>query len=165
VADAKPSKSERKRTQHALQALGEDLLSLPEEMLAELELEEQLKIAIADLRRMKSHEAVRRQKQYIGKLMRNVDPAPIKEILDRLGADERRVKRLFARAEQWRDRVLRERHQAVEAFEGETGQSGVELSRLVSSLEHAVSDSTERGIQRQIFREIHRALAASAGDG
>ncbi|HNP35180.1 MAG TPA: ribosome biogenesis factor YjgA [Woeseiaceae bacterium] len=164
MTDSKPSKSERKRTQHALQSLGEQLLGLPGPLLAELDLDESLQKAIQDLGRMKSHEAIRRQKQYIGKLMRDVDPAPIQALLERERADDRHSKRLFANAEKWRDRVQKEGLSAVQALATEIGQPCNELARLVRELEHAHSDRTESTLQRRIFREIHTMLVGKAAD-
>ena len=96
--ETKPSKSERKRQQLELQALGEQLIGLDDELLDQLALGERLREAIDDVRQMTAHEALRRQKQYIGKLMRGVDPLPIKALLDRLRADDRRQRRIFANA-------------------------------------------------------------------
>ena len=56
-----------------LQELGEQLIGLQDDLLDSLALDERLCAAILEARRMKSHEALRRQKQYIGKLMRDVD--------------------------------------------------------------------------------------------
>ena len=77
--DLKPSKSAKKREYLALQKLGEELISLKESDLEQLDLDEDLLEAVQEARTIKSHGALRRQKQYIGKLMRHVDPEPIRE--------------------------------------------------------------------------------------
>lgn len=164
MTESKPSKSERKREQQALQALGEKLVDLGDDQLQELDLEARLREAIVDIRRMKSHEARRRQKQYIGKLMRDVDPVPIHALLDRLRADDRRQKRVFANAERWRDRIVLEGNDALGAFEDEIGVAAPEIGKLVTDLHRANSDRIEQGIRRSIFREIHAALAAQSTD-
>lgn len=82
--DTKPSKSARKRAYIALQKLGEELVTLREPDLQAMPLDEDLRDAVMEARRMKSHGALRRQKQYIGKLMGRVDPEPIREALERL---------------------------------------------------------------------------------
>jgi len=84
VDDTKPSKSARKREYLALQKLGEELITIRESDLQSMPLDEDLLEAIMETRRIKSHGALRRQKQYIGKLMRHVDPEPIKAALERL---------------------------------------------------------------------------------
>lgn len=82
--ETKPSKSARKREYLALQKLGEDLLKLRESDLLGMELDEDLLEAVLEARKMKKHGALRRQKQYIGKLMGRVDPEPIRTALERL---------------------------------------------------------------------------------
>ncbi len=76
--DLKPSKSARKREYLALQKLGEELISLKESDLASLPLDENLLDAVLEARQIKAHGAMRRQKQYIGKLMRHIDPEPLR---------------------------------------------------------------------------------------
>jgi ribosome-associated protein len=73
VDDTKPSKSARKRAHLALQKLGEELISLREAELLSMPLEEDLLEAIMEARQIKSHGALKRQKQYIGKLMGALD--------------------------------------------------------------------------------------------
>lgn len=84
MTDLKPSKSARKREFLALQKLGEDLITLKESDLRHIGLDEDLLEAILEARRIKSNSALRRQKQYIGKIMRNVDPEPIRAAIIRL---------------------------------------------------------------------------------
>jgi len=84
VTDLKPSKSARKREFLALQKLGEELIALKESDLRQIGLGEDLLEAVLDARHIKSHSALRRQKQYIGKIMRRVDPEPIRAAMMRL---------------------------------------------------------------------------------
>jgi ribosome-associated protein len=73
-----------KREHLARQKLGEELITLRDADLRSLPLEEDLLEAVVDARGMKSHGALRRQKQYIGKVMRHVDPEPIRAALESL---------------------------------------------------------------------------------
>jgi ribosome-associated protein len=87
VDDSKPSKSARKREYRALQKLGEDLIPLLESDLRSMNLGEALLDAVLEAKRMKKRGALRRQKQYIGKLMARLDdPEPIRAKLARLRA-------------------------------------------------------------------------------
>ena len=165
MTDLKPSKSQKKRMQTALQDLGEQLIGLLDEKLASLSLDERLNYAIQEARRMKSHEAKRRQKQYIGKLMRDVDQEPIHALLSSLQGDDRRQKRIFANAERWRDRLVREGHDALQAFATESGQASAALASLRADLQRATSDRSETTIRRNIFRHVHDALVAASRDG
>lgn len=84
MTELKPSKSARKREHLALQKLGEELISLKQSELDSLPLDEGLLEAVVEARQMKAHGALRRQKQYIGKLMRHIDPEPIRAEMAKL---------------------------------------------------------------------------------
>jgi ribosome-associated protein len=84
VDETKPSKSARKREYLALQKLGEELIPLQEPDLRTMGLDEDLLEAVLEAQRMSKRGALRRQKQYIGKLMSRIDPEPIRAALARL---------------------------------------------------------------------------------
>ena len=79
--DLPPSKSARKREAHALQKLGEELVKMRQADLDRLPLPENLREAIDEARRLTNRGALSRQRQYIGKLMREADVAPIEAAL------------------------------------------------------------------------------------
>jgi hypothetical protein len=78
----RPSKSQKKRDMHALQEMGAELVELSAERLARIDMPDDLREALREAQRLTKHEARRRQMQYIGRLMRDVDPAPLREALD-----------------------------------------------------------------------------------
>lgn len=81
--DEPPSKSSRKRAMQALQDLGAELVALSTDQLKKVPLPDSLFLAIREAQRFtRKDEALRRQMQYIGKLMRTVDPEPIQAQLD-----------------------------------------------------------------------------------
>ena len=82
--DLKPSKSARKREYIALQKLGEELITLKASDLDRLPLDDNLREAVLEAKQMKAHGALRRQKQYIGKLMRHIDPQPVRSEMAKL---------------------------------------------------------------------------------
>ena len=84
MESVKPSKSEMKREYLARQKLGEDLIPLQESDLRAMDLDDDLLDAVLEAKRLKKHGALRRQKQYIGKLMGRVDPEPIRAALEQL---------------------------------------------------------------------------------
>jgi ribosome-associated protein len=102
------SKTRRKMASHALQDLGAELVALPEERLAAIELPDFLRDAVMDARRIKGFEARRRQMQYIGKLMRKVDAEPIRARLEEWKSPELAQVAQFKRIEMWRERLLGE---------------------------------------------------------
>jgi ribosome-associated protein len=158
VTDSKPSKSARKREQQELQTLGEQLIALNEAELASLTLDERLCDAVKNARSMKAHGALRRQKQLIGKLMRDLDPERIRLALVALRADDTRDKQIFARAEKWRDRIVREGAEALDALTSETGTPDPSLRSLLAELDVAFSEKDEKTVRRKIFRRIHEIL-------
>jgi ribosome-associated protein len=81
---AGPSKSQVKRDMVELQALGEQLTRLSDTQLATVPMEDDMREALAELKRIKSHDARRRQVQLIGKLMRGADADAIRLALAEL---------------------------------------------------------------------------------
>ncbi|SEA50579.1 ribosome-associated protein [Thiothrix caldifontis] len=100
------SKSHFKREAEAAQDLGERLITLRKEQLDQLDLSEKLYDAILLAQRLTANGAIRRQRQFIGKLMRTEILEPIEAKLaewDRGGkAETARLHRL----ERWRDRLI-----------------------------------------------------------
>lgn len=80
--DDQPSKTRRKKEMQALQDLGEQLVALSVERLRKVPMPETLFEAVREAQRITAHGARRRQMQYIGKLMRNIEPEPIQAQLD-----------------------------------------------------------------------------------
>jgi ribosome-associated protein len=101
-----PSKSRRKRDMLELQKLGEELLTFPDPTLHKMGLPEPLFEAIASARRIKAHGARRRQLQYIGKLMRNLDTASIREAIDSQQQQQGTHTRVFHRLEGLREALI-----------------------------------------------------------
>lgn len=102
----RPSKTRLKRDSHSLQQLGAELVALSEERLAAVEVPEALREAIAEYRRTKSHEGRRRQMQYIGKLMRQVDEEPLREAVAASKIGSAREALALHEAERWRAEMI-----------------------------------------------------------
>lgn len=100
------SKTRRKRQAHDLQDLGKALTRLRGDQLARIEMPDDLREAVADCRAMTKHEAIRRQLQYIGRIMRDMDCAPVAAQLEALHAPSHRQTALFHLAERWRTDIL-----------------------------------------------------------
>lgn len=106
------SKTEMKTDMDALQKLGEELVELKPSILDKFPLSEDLAQAIKDAQRFKN-EAKRRQLQYIGKVMRNVDPEPIQAALDKVRNKHSQATAELHKLEQLRDRVVAEGDAAI----------------------------------------------------
>ncbi len=102
------SKSQQKRNMLALQSVGEELVLLSTEVIAKLDLPDELRTAVVDAKRIPNskHGGNKRQMQYIGRLMREVDPAPILAQLQALNAPNQKQTAQHHLAERWRERML-----------------------------------------------------------
>jgi len=84
------SRTRKKNEDRALQRLGEQLVTLPPGQLESIELPDELLTAIEFARKIRKHGARRRQIQYIGALMRHIDPQPIETALDRIQSERKK---------------------------------------------------------------------------
>ncbi|MGE5467810.1 MAG: ribosome biogenesis factor YjgA [Ignavibacteria bacterium] len=153
-APEKPSKTQKKREMTALQALGTELVELGRDQLARIELPDDLRDAVRDAQRFTQHEARRRQLQYIGRLMRDLDPAPIRAALDEIkGVSAAATARLHA-LERLRARLMED-----EAVLGEIARDypGVDLQHLRQMRRNAIKEQ-ELAKPPRAFREIFRVL-------
>src|SRR5713226_8749789 len=103
---------------HELQALGVALVELPETQLKSMALADDLLEAVLEARRITSHEARRRQMQYIGRLMREIDPAPVRARLEAISGGSAQSAARHRRLEAWRERLLAD-DAALTAFAAE----------------------------------------------
>jgi len=159
-ADARlgPSKTQRKHEMHALQELGAELVALDPARLATLALPERLVDAIAMARTIHRHEARRRQMQFIGRLMRDVNPEPIREALTAWAEGPKRDRQRFALLERWRDRLLDEAD-ALEAFvDAYPGASREALAALVDAARAEGARGAAPAKSRVLFRELRRIV-------
>jgi len=101
-----PSRNELKQQMQDLQELGEAVASLPVDRLDKLKIDERLRDAIDELRRTRSFEGKRRQVQYIGKLMKHEDPAPLREAVASYRVGSATDTLALHQAEYWRDQLL-----------------------------------------------------------
>src|SRR4051812_17498232 len=102
----RPSKSQRKRDMHALQDIGAQLVALNAAQLAQIQLPERLLEAVLEAQRIRDFEGRRRQMQFIGKLMRDVDPDPIRARLAHWSGAAREHTAQQNLIERWRERLL-----------------------------------------------------------
>src|ERR1700712_1312151 len=106
--EQRQSKSARKREAASLQELGVQLSALPDQEIKALGLPDNLFIALRARRPLPSHGAQVRQRQYIGKLMRTIDPQPVlAKLAERKTRHDLEIKQ-FQQIERWRDRLLSE---------------------------------------------------------
>lgn len=154
------SKSKRKKDSLRRQALGEALIELRDEELASLGLPDRLADAVRQAREMHQHGALKRQKQYIGRLMRDVDIEPIRKVIDNRQAVSLEQRRRFHDAEQWRDRLLAagSPQEEIEACCNRLHLDRKRVRSLIDNATNAQSPKTRKTASRELFRLLHDAL-------
>ncbi len=157
--DHGPSKSELKRHSQGLQDLGEQLIGLPQVEFEAMDMPDTLRDAVALARRITAHGGLYRQKQYIGKLMRNLDSEPIRKALEARNLRQRSATLRLRKVEAWRAKLL---------DPGAAGLNGV-LDELlaecpgidrkgVTRLVAQALRERERGLPPRASRELFAAL-------
>ena len=155
-----PSKSSRKRAAHAAQDLGAELISMRDSDLDGLNLPEILVDAVREARRITSRGGLARQRQYIGKLMRDVDPEPIRAYLASLNTISARDAERFKRVEGWRERLIVEGAPALEELERwRPGLNRDEWARRVSAAREERARTAATGVAgRELFRALRTLM-------
>ncbi len=157
----RPSKSARKRHSDDLQELGEALIELRLSELQALELPERLFDAVVLAQKITAHGGLYRQKQWIGKLMRNVDAEPIREAIQARRDRERIEAMRFHRLEQWREKLLREGAEAVAKLKAEF--PNIDIAAVTTLTERARKEQEQSAEKvtpaaRELFRLLRESL-------
>ena len=163
-APAPPSKSQRKRESSALQDLGRALVKLPEERVKRLDLPDTLRAAVLEAQRIQSHGALRRQMQYIGKLMRDVDADPIAGQLAEIRGTSDRAKAAFHALEHWRDRLLADDQALTEWLAHHPECDIQQLRQLIRNARKEAAQGNPPRSSRALFRLLAQISDASQGD-
>jgi len=156
-SDSSPvSKTRRKKEMHDLQALGVALVELPGGQLDALELPEALAAAVREAKRIRSHEGKRRQLQYIGRLMRDVDPEPIRTQLDEIAGQSAGAAARHRRLEALRERLIGDDGALTDYV---ASHAGADLQALRTLIRNARREQQE-GRPPRAYRELFRLLKA-----
>src|SRR5574340_86188 len=123
------SKSEKKREMSALQDLGKRLMELSEEQMQGIGVPQELHDALRLARTMKSHSALRRQMQYIGVLMRRIDPEPVKQAITDMDRGQRHKARAFQQLERMRDSLIEGDDTVVEEISSRFPEADIQKLR------------------------------------
>lgn len=151
-----PSKSQRKREMTALQDLGAELVGLSRERLARIEMPERLRDAILEAQRITKHEARRRQLQFVGKLMRDVDPAPLQAAIDEINGVSAAANARQHRLERLRARIMEDETAFAELARD---HPAADIQHLRQLRRNALREA-QQGKPPRAFRELFRELRA-----
>lgn len=165
-ADAPPSKSALKRVAAAQKDLADELMALNDDQLTSLDLPSDLLEAVRLGRAITAHGGLRRQRKFIGKLLRGLDTAPIRAGLQRLGGESAEAVRLLHQVERWRDRMLTDGDPAINEFVGlfpDTDRQ--KLRQLVRDAQRQHAAGQPPRAARLLFKAVREGLAGSDQDG
>jgi ribosome-associated protein len=152
----RPSKSARKRAADAAQDLGERLIALKESDITALGLPERLEDAILLAKRITARGGLARQRQYIGKLMRDLDLGPIEAALESRSRTAAIDAEKHKRIEAWRARLLTEGPGALDDLI--RWQPDADRKSLQALITKATSERVDSGSREGASRELFRAL-------
>jgi ribosome-associated protein len=153
-----PSKTQRKQASHELQSLGEAAAALPEERVRALTVSEALVEALLELRRTRSHEARRRQLQYVGKLMRREEDAePVRQAVAEQQLGRAHDSLALHEAERWRAELIAGDEAATRWA---AQRPGTDVQQLRSLVRAARRDAALQPEQRsgRAYRELFQFI-------
>ena len=158
------SKTQMKKQMNDLQALGMELTKLSSDTLKKIGLDEELFEAIATYKKITSNSALKRQAQFIGRLMRDTDPAPIEAYLAKLRGDNAAHNAFLQRVEQARTRLLAD-DGAITQFMADFPQADAgKLRTLVRNTKKEQEQNKPPKNFRALFQEIKAVMEAGQSD-
>lgn len=155
------SKSQLKREMISVQDLGEELVELPIRLLQRFDLPESLLDAIEMARGMNSRGARKRQLQYIGRLMREVDAEPIRKTMDDIKHRQVHAAQQLHLIERWRERLLNEGDDALQALcEEYSGADRQRVRQWLRAAEQEKAANKPPAASRALFQYLRELITA-----
>jgi ribosome-associated protein len=158
MQDELTSKTRKKKDMLALQDLGVQLVELNEQQLAGMQLPEELLDAVMEARRLTKHEARRRQMQYIGRLMRDLDATPIRERLEQWKGQGRAHTAQLHAIERWREELLAGDPALARFLDLHPDADSQKLRTLIRNARREQSAALPPKSYRELFRILRETL-------
>lgn len=158
------SKTRRKAAMDALQDLGVQLVDLPKDKLAKLNLPESLLDAVNEAKRLTANGAISRQRQYIGRLMRDIDTAPIADQLQRWEGKHTAETAHFHQLERWRTRLLEDENALSEFMQLYPGVDSQQLRTLIRNSRREHLENKPPKSSRELFKLLREIAENDAGN-
>ncbi len=162
-ADSRVSKTRRKNEMTALQDMGVELVKLSRERLARMDLPERLYQELLEAQRLTANGAIRRQMQFIGKLMRDVEVEPIAAQLAALKGESAASKAEFHAIERWRERLLQDDAALTEWLSGHPDVDVQAMRQLIRNARREAAEDKPPKSSRELFRLLRDAQGPLAG--
>ena len=162
------SRTDLKRESTELQKLGEELLTLRADLLERLDISDKFKDAIIEAKRITNFEGKRRQMQYIGKLMRQLDPLvvdTVREAIKEQTYGSNADKLALHQAETWRDRLVVEEDAAAQWINLNPGTDVQQLRALIRQARKDAKPEKPGAAVRhgRAYREIFQLVREQLG--
>lgn len=164
MVDEESSKSARKREAQRLKALGQQLAELNDEQRAALQLPANLAKAVADYRQITSHEAKRRQGQYIGRLMRSIDVAMLEQALASLARSSGQARFDHHEVERWRELLIAQDDALIDYLQRYPATERQQLRALIKTTRSRPDDPAAFRVLFRYLRENAARHAAPPDD-
>jgi len=149
------TKSQIKREMQELQDLGTELVKLSPSQLGKIPMSDKLRDAIDLCQRITSHGAMVRQRQLIGKLMREEDVEPIQRSLNELRFCAQKQAQDFHQLERWRDRLINEGDVALNDYlQQHPSVDRQPLRTLIRQAQKELKDHKPPTAARELFRTL-----------
>ena len=161
--DLPPSKTKIKKQMLDLQDIGEQLVGLSTDKLKELDLPERLFDAVQEMKRINKFGAQRRQMQYIGRLMRDVEPAPIVAKLEAWSGKSHQHIAWLHQIERWRDRLLENEGALTELLADHPAADAQRLRTLIRNAQKEKELLKPPKSYREIFQVLRDIMPEQAG--
>ena len=158
MQDELTSKTRKKKDMLALQDLGVQLVEQNEQQLASMQLPEELLEAVMEARRLTKHEARRRQMQYIGRLMRDLDAVPIRERLEQWKGQGRAHTAQLHAIERWREELLAGDPALARFLDEHPDADSQKLRVLIRNARREQSAALPPKNYRELFRILRETL-------
>ncbi len=152
------SKTRIKQQMQELQDLGTTLVELPADKLRQIDMPENLLEAVLAARKITAHGGRRRQLQYIGKLMRNVDPAPIQEKIDQWNGNHAAETARMHQLENWRKRLIEDDAALSEFLDQHSTADVQHLRNLIRNARKEAAASKPPKSSRELFKVIREIV-------
>ena len=151
------SRTKKKEHVEELQKLGTALVALAPVQLDAIDLPAELRGAVLEAQRIRSHEARRRQLQFIGKLMRRIDPEPVRAALAAVAGRSAAARAQQRRLEAWRERLIGD-DDALTEFAVEHPQADLQALRtLIRNARKEIAEARPPRAQRELFRVLRES--------
>lgn len=157
-----PSRSAQKRDADYRKALGVKLTTLGADQLARLNLPERLSEALTEFGRLKARGAKKRQLQFIGGLMRDLDPAPVQSLIDELEGHSANERYVQHQSERWRDRLLAEPDALTEFIDTFPDIDRQQLRQHIDKARKAAPEPQHKRAMRELFRLLRAPIEQAA---